>query len=267
MSAPDTFQIPLEVAETYEARFVPAIFAQWAPLVLDAAGVGPGSRLLDVACGTGIVARSARSRVGDDGAVVGVDLNDAMLTVARRLDPDVDWRQGDAAALPVDDGTFDAVTCQMAMMFFPDRVGALAEMARATRSDGRVAIVVPAGLDQQPAYGPFVEIAARHAGPDARSLLATYWNCGDLDDLCRSFEQAGLDVTATSTEPGTARFASCADFVATEIASTPLEHRIDHPTREVITREVAASLDWIDAADDVFDVPLPCHVVAARPRR
>ena len=173
-SPPESFQIPIEAAEAYEATFVPAFFAQWAPILCDAAGIGAGHKVLDVACGTGIVARTAAERAGA-AQVTGVDLNEAMLTVARRVRADIDWRHGDAAALPLADRSFDAVLCQMALMFFPDRIGALREMARVAAPSGTVAVLVPAGLGAQPAYGPFVDMAARHAGPrgplPARHLL------------------------------------------------------------------------------------------------
>ena len=84
-STHETFQLTAEAAEVYEAAFVPAFFAQWAPRLLDAAGVGNGHCVLDVACGTGIVARGAADRVGPSGEVVGLDLSDAMLAVARRV--------------------------------------------------------------------------------------------------------------------------------------------------------------------------------------
>jgi ubiquinone/menaquinone biosynthesis C-methylase UbiE len=122
--------------------------------------------------------------------------------VARRVRDDIDWRQGDAAALPLADRAFDAVLCQMALMFFPDRVAALREMARVAAPTGTVAVLVPAGLDAQPAYGPFVDVAARHAGPQARSLLNTYFACGNLDELAGWFVQAGLHVTAADTHSG-----------------------------------------------------------------
>ena len=86
-SSAETFQLSLAAAEAYEAKFVPALFAEWAPHLLDAAGVQPGQTVLDVACGTGVVARAARERLAGNGTVVGVDLNEAMLTVARRLRP------------------------------------------------------------------------------------------------------------------------------------------------------------------------------------
>ncbi len=107
MSTEQTFQIPLSAAEAYEERFVPAIFAEWAPHTVEAAGVAPGHRVVDVACGTGIVARTA-ARITDPQLVTGVDLNEAMLTVARRIDGSIDWRRGDAADLPVDTATADA---------------------------------------------------------------------------------------------------------------------------------------------------------------
>jgi len=94
----DTFQLSLQAAEGYESRFVPAIFREWAGYLVEVADIAPGTSVLDVACGTGIVARTVADRMAGRGRVVGVDLNEGMLTVARRLRDGVDWRQGDAAA-------------------------------------------------------------------------------------------------------------------------------------------------------------------------
>ena len=138
MTATETFQITPEQAELYEERFVPALFAHWVDAVLDAAGVRTGQTLLDVACGTGIVARYAAERVGPTGHVTGLDLNPAMLAVASRVSPHLIWQQGDVSALPFDDDTFDVVTSPSAAMFFPDLTGALREMGRVTRPGGTV---------------------------------------------------------------------------------------------------------------------------------
>jgi SAM-dependent methyltransferase len=259
----ESFQIPLEAAEAYEAAFVPAFFAQWAPILCDAAGVGTGQRVLDVACGTGIVARTAAARVGA-ADVIGVDLNEAMLTVARSVAPDIDWRRGDAAALPLDDGSVGAVLCQMALMFFPDRAGALREMARVARPGGTVAVLVPSSLDRQPAYGPFVEMAARHAGHEARSLLSTYFDCGDLGDLTGLFERAGLPSATTATHLGTARFPSVDALVTTEVDSTPLGERIDAGVRDRILDGARGVLAPYTSADGSLEAPFEVHVVTAR---
>lgn len=266
MTTSESFQIPLEVAETYEAKFVPALFAEWAPHILDIADVGPGQSVLDVACGTGIVARTALDRVGTDGSVVGLDLNEAMLTVARRIEPAVEWRRGDAADLPLPDGSFDAVLCQMALMFFADRKRAVAEMARVANADGTVAILVPAGLTDQPAYGPLVDVAARHAGPEAMSLLGTYWSCGDVDELTDVVESAGLEVVGSRTRTGTARAASPDDLVATEVEGSPLIERIDDATYRRIREDAREVLSPFVTAAGTLEAPLVCHIVAAQER-
>ncbi len=267
MSAQDsteTFQVPLEVAEAYEEKFVPALFAEWAPVLTAFAGVAAGQTVLDVACGTGIVTRTIADRLGGRGSVVGLDLNEAMLTVARRVRPDIDYRQGDAGALPFDDESFDTVTCQMALMFFPDRGLALREMARVTADGGTVAVLVPSSLDAQSVWGPFVEVAARHAGPDAVSLLSTYWSCGDLDELQRLFKAAGLDVTATETRFGTAMFPSIDALVATEVESTPLIDRITDDVYRNIVEDTRKVLDPFTTAAGTLDAPIECHLVAGR---
>jgi SAM-dependent methyltransferase len=264
MDTNETFQISVEAAEAYESQFVPAIFAEWAPRILDAAGVSPGDRVLDVACGTGVVARLALERVGPSGKVVGVDLNDAMLAVAARIEPRVEWRQGDAAALPVPDRAFDSVTCQMAMMFFPDRRAAFAEMERAAQRDGTVAVVVPAALDAQPAYQVFVEAAVDRVGESARSLLATYWNCGDLDALAAEAAGEGLATIERTTIPGTARFGSAQDFVMTEIHASPLSDRVNGDDAHAISDVVSDRLARY-ATPDGFEIPLICHLLVLRP--
>lgn len=263
MSTEQTFQIPLSAAEAYEERFVPSIFAEWAPHTIEAAGLRPGGRLADLACGTGIVARTAADITSPD-RIIGVDLNEAMLTVAARVAPAIEWRQGDVEALPLDDDSVDAVTCQMAMMFFPDLVAAFAEMCRVVRSDGRVGVVVPASLDAQPAYRPFVEIASRHAGPGASELLNTYWRCGDLDQLAGAARAGGLELADGRLRTGTAAFESAEDFVTTEIAGSPLAEQLDQPTIDRIVAEVADELAAYDR-DGRFDIPIVCAVVSLTP--
>lgn len=264
MTATEDFQVSVEAAEQYEARFVPAIFAEWAPLLASIAGVRAGQAVLDVACGTGIVARTVTERVGPTGRVAGVDLNDGMLAVARRLRPDLEWRHADVAALPFEDGTFDAALCQMALMFFPDRVAALRQMARVTRPGGMVALAVPASLEAQPAYGPFVEMAVRVAGPGAASLLGAYWACGDLDALCALVTSAGLSVSDTWTHLGTAVFDSPTQLAATEVEGSPLVDRI---TDEVYARIRTGAEDVLHpfvGSSGRLDAPLRGHLVAAR---
>ncbi len=264
MTTTEGFQVSSDAAELYEARFVPAIFAEWAPLLADIAGVRAGHSVLDVACGTGIVARTVADRLAGNVGVVGVDLNDGMLAVARRVRPDLQWRQGDVTALPFADGQFDVVLCQMALMFFPDRAGALRQMARVARPGGVVALAVPASLDEQPAYGPFVEMAARVAGADAVSLLSTYWACGDRDGLRGALTSAGLDVTDVRTHAGTARFGSPEELAVTEVEGSPLVDRITPDVYAAIRGGSRAVLAPFVGPDGTLHAPLSGHLVAAR---
>lgn len=259
----ESFQIPIEAAEFYESAFVPAFFAQWAPMLCEAAGVAPNQTVLDVACGTGIVARTAADLVAPDGRVVGLDLNEAMLTVARRVRPDIDWRQGAAAALPFPDGSFDVLLCQMALMFFPDRLAALREMARSVTPGGTVAIAVPGRLDGQVAFSPFVAMAARHAGPEAMSLLGTYFACGDLDDLTALVESAGLRVTDSRTHAGTYRAASVDAFVTTEVESTPLVERISAEVYQRIRADAHEVLRPFTTPDGSVEAAFDTNIVVA----
>lgn len=263
MSTKETFDVTLEAAEVYEARFVPAIFAEWAPLLIDAAQVRRGHAVLDVACGTGIVARTAADRMGDDGAVVGVDLNPAMLTVARRIRPDLEWRQADVSELPFPDGAFDTVLCQMALMFFPDGLRALTEMARVTTQGGTVGVVVPAAIEAQPAYQWLVTIATEEAGAAAASLLDTYWSCGDLDELYALAESAGLRVASTRTHLGTARFGSADELVATEVEGSPLRDRITADIYDRIKERARVELQPFAAVDGSLPAPLRGHIMTA----
>jgi ubiquinone/menaquinone biosynthesis C-methylase UbiE len=257
----ETFQLSVEAAEAYESRFVPAIFGEWAPQLVDSAGVVPGQAVLDVACGTGVVARTAADRMGGRGRVVGLDLNEGMLAVARRLRPELEWRQGDAAELPFDAGSFDVVLCQSALMFFPDRVGALREMARVATADGTVAVQVWDRLEAQEGYGAMYGALSEHLGPEAMELESSYWALGDLERLRSLFESAGLRVTGTRTRVGTVRFGSAAEAVATEIEATPLAERISQDTYRRLLAAAGEALRRFVVDGGRVELPIRGHLV------
>jgi SAM-dependent methyltransferase len=258
-----TFQLSVEAAEAYEARFVPAIFAEWAPHLVEAAGVAPGRAVLDVACGTGVVARTAADRMDGRGRVAGADLNEGMLAVAGRLRPDIEWHRADAADLPFEDGSFDAVLCQSALMFFPDRVRALREMARVARAGGTVAVQAWDLLEAQEGYGAMYGAFARHLGPEATELGGTLWALGDLELLGSLFEAGGLTVTGIRTRVGVVRFPSAAEAVATEIDATPLAARIDPGThRRILDAGVEAMAPFVVDGGRV-ELPIGGHLVTA----
>ena len=257
----ETFQLSVEAAELYESSFVPALFADWAPHLVEAAGVAPGQAVLDVACGTGVVARTAADRMGGQGRVVGLDLNEGMLTVAGRLRPDIEWRLGDAGDLPFEAGSFDVVLCQSGLMFFPDRAQALREMARVAVPGGTVAVQVWDRLKAQEGYSAVYAAFTRHLDQEAARLENAYWALGDLDLVRSLFEAAGLRVGATRTRTGTVAFGSATAAVATEIDATPLAGRIDQATYDRILAAGVEALAPFVVDGGRVELPIGGHLV------
>jgi ubiquinone/menaquinone biosynthesis C-methylase UbiE len=126
------------VPENYERYLVPSIFRPWAEDLVKIAALRPGERVLDIACGTGIVARTAARKFDGSGSVVGLDLSAPMLATARAAAAAegmaVEWWEGSAVNLPLADAAFEVVFCQQGLQFFPDRVSALREMYRAVET-------------------------------------------------------------------------------------------------------------------------------------
>ncbi|MDY6811621.1 MAG: methyltransferase domain-containing protein, partial [Actinomycetota bacterium] len=182
-------QVTDTAARLYERFFVPALFGQWPNRLLDLCGAGSGDDVLDIACGTGVVARAARSRVGATGSVAGLDPNAGMLDVARGLAPEITWIPGRAEALPMADGSYDRVFCQFGLMFFADRAAAVAEMARVLRPGGRVCIATWAQLAETPGYAAMVELLDEMFGARYADALAAPFCIGtsaELTDIVRT---------------------------------------------------------------------------------
>jgi ubiquinone/menaquinone biosynthesis C-methylase UbiE len=151
--------------EMYEQYLVEPLFRPWAAVLLERVAPVAGERVLDVACGTGIVARLARERLGAGARVVGVDVSPQMLAVARGIVPDIHWREGQAAALPVKDGElFDVVVCHQGFQFFPDKPAAARELRRVLAPGGRLAVATWSALEDSPLFRDLHGVATRHLG-------------------------------------------------------------------------------------------------------
>jgi ubiquinone/menaquinone biosynthesis C-methylase UbiE len=210
-------QAQVDAAKAYEALFVPALFEQWVSKVVDAAGVQPGQRVLDVACGTGILTRAVQSRTGPTGYVAGLDPSPGMLAVASELAPSVDWRQGTAESIPFPDRAFDTVVSQFGLMFFLDRQHALREMLRVLTAEGRLVVAVWDALANNPAYAAEVSLLERLAGPGAANAVRAPFVLGDRESLSTMFEDAGAASVAVTTHRGIARFPSIRVMVEADL--------------------------------------------------
>ena len=188
------------VPENYERYLVPTIFSPWAVLLVDIAAPQLGERVLDVACGTGIVARLIAARVGPGGKVVGLDSSPAMLAVARSVSPisgaAVEWSEASALAIPFPEATFNLVLCQQGLQFFPDRPAALREVHRVLVPDGRLVLSVWRAIQYSPGFASLAEALARHVSSEAGKAMQTPFSLGEVDELRTLVVAAGFrDVT------------------------------------------------------------------------
>jgi ubiquinone/menaquinone biosynthesis C-methylase UbiE len=248
-------------AEGYESYMVPTLFGPWATRLIEAADTRPGERVLDVGCGTGVVARRVASRLGTDGAVAGVDVSANMLEVARasgaRERVSVDWREANAEQLPFPGSSFDVVLCQFALMFFPDKAAALAEMRRVVTTEGRVLVSVWQGLDRHPFYQTLHNVIQNRLG---LSALQDIFSLGDSAELREVVMRAGFQRVEVEPISMTAHFPSPDAFLAGEIevdtAATPSMQHLDAPARQAIVAAIAA-----DMKAPLGDVTEDNHVV------
>jgi ubiquinone/menaquinone biosynthesis C-methylase UbiE len=260
-------------AETYESYMVPTLFAPWASCLVRSAKPQPGERVLDVGCGTGIVARYVAPLAGPNGEVVGLDLNPNMLAVARATAEQerlaIDWQEGRAEALPFPDGRFDLVLCQFALMFFADRRAALGEMHRVLTDGGRVGLSVWQGLDRHPFYRALHEAIERRLGiSGVREIFAL----GDADGLRTLLKDAGFRNVAVEPVSITARFPNPAGFLAGEIdvdtAAIPSMQHLDARGRRQITAAIRGDLAGpLREATEGGHVVIPFHAHVARAAR
>ena len=161
----------------------------YVPKLLQSIGIGPGQRVLDVATGTGVAALLAADRVGPSGRVVGVDISLPMLRVAQPkvASKQIAWMAMDGQALALREGTFEAVTCQLGLMFFPDPQRGLAEFRRVMRPSGRVGLAVLSQPEGFP-YGIVFQALARRVPSERRALLLGF-SLGDdglLEELLKA---------------------------------------------------------------------------------
>lgn len=254
--------------EIYERVLVGPLFRPFAEQLLTRAGLTRGDSVLDVACGTGIVARLARERLGPDARIVGVDLAPAMLAVASAADRTVDWRQGNATALPLrPDERFTVVTCHQGLQFMPDKAAAAREMRRALAPGGRVAIAAWSSLADLPHMAELNAVVERHVGPIADSRHSF----GEGGALKQLLADAGFNDVRVDTLAHDVQFADGALFARLNamaaIGMSEKGKAMSEAERGVLADRIAGeSGDAIGRATrhGVFVLPLTSIVATAR---
>jgi SAM-dependent methyltransferase len=248
---------------------VPAIFGPWAEELLAVASPKPGEQVLDVACGTGVVARLAAQHVGPSGTVVGFDLNPAMLAVARALPPPqgarIEWREGNVSAIPLPDAAFDLVLCQQGLQFFPDRPATLREMRRVLVRGGRLALSAWRPMQYSPGFTALATALGRCIASEAAALMQNPFALGSAEELRTLLIGAGFGDIVLRPAAKTLRFAAPEEFVRLYVAATPLAGIVtqaNDEARATLLAEVSATLkSCVDHQGLAF--PIETHLAVA----
>jgi ubiquinone/menaquinone biosynthesis C-methylase UbiE len=260
----DSGQVISSAAEVYDEFFLPALFEAWPPELIARAGVSPGMRVVDVACGTGVLAIEAAKATQPGGSVVGVDLNPGMLMVARSKDPGIDWQEAPAEALPFDSDEFDAVLCQFGLMFFHDRNAAIREMLRVLRPGGRLAIAVWDSLENTPGYFAITRLLSRLFGDEIADLLRSPYVLGDAKTLNDHLLESGIQKPTVSQVGGEARFLSIRSWMHTDVRGWTLADKLDDEQFENLVTEAEKELSHLVSADGSVKFDHPALIATAQ---
>ncbi len=253
-----------KTATNYENLMVPALFVSWAQKVLDAAKPKPGDRILDVACGTGIVARIALNRNGGNGlSITGLDANPGMLSVAESKSQEIVWQEGVAEELPFEDESFDVMVSQFGLMFFQDKHAALQEMVRVLKPGGRLVVSVFDSLDNNPGYNALAEAFGRIAGEEVEQAMRAPFSLGDTTLLKSLCKESGIPSAEISTHHNTAHFPNVRTMVLADVKGWfPLAgiELTDEQIDEVVQQTESALAKYISEDGRVL-FPMPGHFI------
>ena len=256
----------IEAGHGYENLFVPALFEQWTKHLIEGAGIREGSHVLDIACGTGILARDAFSRTGPGGRVVGVDPAPGMLAAAKEIEPGIDWILCSAEALELDDETFDCVISQFGMMFFQDRQKSAEEMFRVLKPRGSLAIAIWNSVEQNPAYADIIAVLQEQVGTAAADALRLPYSLGNTDEVTVVLENSGFTGISIETKVESARFPSSRHMVEAELRGwLPLFdiYLSEAEIKDVLLESDRTLSKYANSAGEAI-FPTSAHVITAR---
>ncbi|MEM8860188.1 MAG: methyltransferase domain-containing protein [Chloroflexota bacterium] len=264
MTVQERGQVTSSAAEIYEEFYLPALFRQWTGSIIDAAGIAVKHNVLDIACGTGVLARDILPVVGRGGGVTGLDINPGMLAVARNQEPNINWVEHKAEQLPFEDNQFEAVVSQFGMMFFEDRHAVVAEMARVLRPGQRLAVAVWDSLENTPGYAALVDLLDRLFGSEIAQGLRSPYNLGNTELFASYFDLPELKDVRLETKIGYAQFASLQDWIFTDIKGWVMSEAFGDAELELLLKEAETALAGYADKNGRVKFEAPAHILSAR---
>ena len=244
------------VPPIYDRHLGPVIFAPYADDLAARLRPRANARVLEVACGTGIVTSRLLARLGSAGRLVATDLNQGMLDHSRtRLpaDPRLELRIADAQQLPFADASFDHYVCEFGIMFFPDKVGALREAARVLAPGGEVLINTWGPMEQNSFARIGHATIAGFFAKDPPTFYQTPFGWNDQDAIRAACKAAGFASVQIDVVDKATTAVSAADFALGIVRGNPIAAAISERLGDVHERVIAAVAS--DLAREGGDTP------------
>lgn len=268
MTATNAFHLSTAAAEKYQRQKVPAIFAPLAEATLAAVALPENGRVLDTACGTGIVARLVADRLPGTGRIAGTDLNPAMVAVAEAAMPATrhatEWAAADITSLPFAGGSFDIVFCQQGLQFFPDKPAALAEIGRVLAPGGCLVLTVWSAVS--PLFQAVADSLRRRVDAQTARKALHPFEFRDGQVIAALLRDAEFIVAEPTRLTFDRSLAPVRATLREELLASPFEPELranGEATIEAVIADVAAALASYRAGAGVV-VPQESHLFQAR---
>jgi len=262
MGENETGQVSEEAAKIYEAVYLPALFDEWCPLVVDAANIQTGHRVIDVACGTGALAITVSERIGPKGTIVGIDINEGMLNIARSKSSSVEWLNSPAELLPFEDDSFNCVVSQFGLMYFENQENAMREMIRVLQPGGSLAVAVWDKLEHNSGFAAEDQLWQQVFGEEWGD--ESPYKLGDKNILQSLFTNSGVADIQITTHNGAACFESIESWIHTGAKGWTEDDAIDEEKLKLLLNTAEKDLTNFRKPQGTIAFPTSAHIVTAR---
>ena len=262
MGNSETGQISADAAKIYESVYLPALFQDWCPLAIEAAHVKTGDFVVDVACGTGVLAIAVSEHVGPEGETIGVDINEGMLDIARSKSSSVEWINAPAEVLPFADDYFNCAVSQFGLMYFEDKEAAIREMMRVLQPGGAIAVIVWDKLDNNPGFAAEEYLWQKVLGGEEAENAA--YRINDKKVLENLFRTSGVSNIRVNTHEGTARFDSIESWIHTGAKGWTEDNKMSDDELKLLLDTAEGELAEFKTKQGTVAFPTSAHIATAK---
>lgn len=262
MGDSETGQVSEDAARIYDQAYLPALFKEWCPLIVEAARIQKGHRVIDVACGTGALAIAVSDHIGPEGTTIGIDINAGMLNIARSKSASVQWLNAPAEELPFEDEVFNCAVSQFGLMYFENQETAIREIIRVLQPDGVLAIAVWDKLEHNPGLAAEDRLWQQVFGEEWGD--ETPYKLGDKQMLENLFETSGATNTQITTHQGTARFESIESWIHTGAKGWTEDESLGDDQLELLLKAAEENLASFRTSEGTVVFPTSAHIITAR---